>query len=170
MPADSLGSNAQEELYRSFSGRVAAYIASLLPSSPAIPDLTHDVFVKAFQSHSSYQGETRAIGGWLFAIARNTVTDHARRTTRTASEAPASIDRRREAARRDDHPDWGDYATIHELVDELPRAQREVVVLHYCAGLDTAEVAVAVDRSPDAVRHLEQRALTALRNRLGERP
>jgi RNA polymerase sigma factor (sigma-70 family) len=126
----------------------------------------HDVFVKALESGASFHGEPAALGAWLFVIARNTVADHVHRAGRTQADSPTTLERRVETNPSRDGPGWGDSCLLHELLDGLTPLQRQVIVLHYLGGLDAADVARALSRSPDAVRHLEHRALTSIRTRL----
>jgi RNA polymerase sigma-70 factor, ECF subfamily len=156
----------REQLYRKFSHPLARYVGFLLPGSPAVPDLVHDVFVKAFESAATFQGEPAALGAWLFVIARNTVADHRRRDGRTRAESPAVLECRRDAALLEEPLDWGDWGALHALLDGLTPVQRQVIVLHYRVDLEVAEVAEMLGRTPDAVRHLEHRALASLREGL----
>jgi len=63
-------------------------------------------------------------------------------------------------------PAWGDDIAVHAALDRLSALQRRVLVLRYRADLDTEEIARVLGKSADAVRHLEQRALIALRGDL----
>ncbi len=55
---------------------------------------------------------------------------------------------------------------VAEAVQALPKAQRQVVVLHYWRGYSLAEVARHCERSRSAVAGLLRRALNQLRNEL----
>lgn len=88
-----------------------------------------------------------------------------------------------------DHPDCGGWAVppqrwnispedkllerergrrIDQAVDALPEAQREVFELHDRQGWKTAEIAVAMDRTPNWVRVVLHRARMAIRQALDE--
>ena len=58
---------------------------------------------------------------------------------------------------------WGSSDRIHEAIGELSRMQQDVIRLRYEEEFDPAEVGAELGKSADAVRHLEQRALRALR-------
>ncbi len=121
-------------------------------------DVASQVWVDAARSLHRFQGDATDLRRWLFTIARRRMIDafrsRARRpedavgvpATRAVTEgADAAIDRR---------------AWAEDVLQQLPPAQAEVVMLRVVAGLDVAEVARIVDRSPGAVRVLCHRGLT----------
>ena len=59
---------------------------------------------------------------------------------------------------------------LRRLLDELPDAQAEVLVLHYIAGLTVEEIAGALATAVETVRSRLRLAKTALRQRLATDP
>jgi len=57
----------------------------------------------------------------------------------------------------------------HELLDRLPDAQREVLLLRVVAGLSAEQTAAAVGSTAGAVRLAQHRALARLRQLAVER-
>jgi RNA polymerase sigma factor (sigma-70 family) len=55
---------------------------------------------------------------------------------------------------------------LNAALAELPRRQREVVVLRYVGDFSEAQVASALGISPGAVKQHASRGLAALRNQL----
>jgi RNA polymerase sigma-70 factor (ECF subfamily) len=153
---------ARGDIYQRCFARVAGCIAGLVADARAVPDLTHDVFVKAFESAAGFQGAPAAFVPWLLVIARNTATDHGRRSCRTRLEEPEIVERRLEEA-PPATDEWGADAAIHALIAGLPAEQRRVLTLHYRGGLDPTDIGHVLGKSADAVRHLEHRALEAIR-------
>jgi RNA polymerase sigma-70 factor (ECF subfamily) len=160
------GPSARDTLYRRFHLRVLAYLAAFGVDRDSLWDLTHDVFVKAFEAGARFEGEPAAIVPWLLIIARNTAFDHLRATRTVRVEEPWAIERRVEQAAPADTQEWGQNAALHHAVGSLPRQQREVLVLHYREDRDATDIGRALGKSADAVRHIEQRALTTIRGRL----
>ena len=72
-------------LYDHYVGQVYAFVAVRLAGQEEAEDMTQTVFVRALRSLSSCR-EDAAFPGWLFAIARNSITD-AYRAGRTRPEA-----------------------------------------------------------------------------------
>jgi RNA polymerase sigma-70 factor (ECF subfamily) len=53
--------------------------------------------------------------------------------------------------------------SIAELVEQLPEAQRDAVILHYWQEIPLKQLAEILDKSPAAVAGLLQRGLATLR-------
>jgi RNA polymerase sigma-70 factor (ECF subfamily) len=157
---------ARAALYRDFHQRVLAYLSVLLADRDVLWDLTHDVFVKAYEAGSRFEGEPAAVAPWLLAIARNAAFDHLRAAQRVASEEPLAIDRRIDQETPHGGPEWGENSAVHHAVGSLPYHQREVLVLHYREDRDAADIGRALGKSADAVRHIERRALQTIRGQL----
>jgi RNA polymerase sigma-70 factor, ECF subfamily len=98
-------------------------------------------------------------GAWIAAIARNECKTRLRRSG--SIPLPLNVERLAEAAEP-----VGDEA-MSETLAELPRRQREAVVLRDVFGLSHAEIATALGVSGSAVNSLLTRGRGQLRARLG---
>jgi RNA polymerase sigma-70 factor (sigma-E family) len=97
-------------------------------------------------------------GGWVGRVTTNLALDLLRRRARRTSEpVPVSPDTAGVAAQR---------ADLVAALRELPRRQRDVVVLRYLADLPEAEVASALGCSAGTVKQHAHRGLAALRTSL----
>jgi DNA-directed RNA polymerase specialized sigma24 family protein len=95
-----------------------------------------------------------------------------RQSQRLTLETPDEMARHTESAGDMPAPDSLDWLEDHQLVawiEQLPLAQRQVIVLRYMLELKGNEIATVLDRSPEAVRQLHQRAMRFLRQRMGQR-
>jgi RNA polymerase sigma factor (sigma-70 family) len=158
---------ARDTLYRNFHLRVFGYLLVLVGDRHAVWDLTHDVFEKAFEAAARFDGESAALAPWLMVIARNTALDHIRATRRTNVEEPHLIERRCEREPPEARPEWGDDEAVHHAIAGLPAQQRNVLLMHYRYDRNAGEIGRALDKSADAVRHIEQRALATVRGQVG---
>jgi RNA polymerase sigma-70 factor (sigma-E family) len=126
-----------------------------------------DVVQDAFEQLHRRWGGLRRPGTGL-AYVRSSVLNGCRSVHRRARVA------RRHAARLAEPPAAGADATAGEHSDlmaallELPRRQREVLVLRYFADLDVAEVAATLRIGPSTVRSTTTRGLAALARALRE--
>ena len=153
-------------LYARYLDPVYRYCYRRLGSKEAAEDATSQVFAKALTSLPHYRHGSFA--GWLFAIAHNVVADGYRRAARRPQRPLDAV-----GDPPDDGPSPEELAlaaderrSVHALLAELPADQRRVIELRL-AGLTGAEIAAALQRSVPAVKMLQLRAMTRLRERLG---
>jgi RNA polymerase sigma-70 factor (ECF subfamily) len=147
-------------LYERYANQVYRFCYLKLGSREAAEDVVSETFLKAMASLGSYRGGVFA--GWLFRIAANSVTDAQRRRRPTAAldAADEVTDPAREpedtvVARSEVH-------ALRLALQRLPDDQRAMLELQL-ADLSTEEIADALGRSPNAVRHLRSRAQANLR-------
>ncbi|MCO5221408.1 MAG: sigma-70 family RNA polymerase sigma factor [Thermomicrobiales bacterium] len=147
-------------LYRRYVGPIYAFAYQRLGTRELAEDATSQVFVQALAALPGYRAGT--FRAWLYAIARNVVTDlHRARPVDSLDERMATAD---------PTPDEVFFALDREidlraLLARLTPEQRDVVELRL-AGLNGPEIAHALDRSPGAVRALQFRAYQQLRTML----
>ena len=131
-------------------------------------DLTSEVFIRMIRSLPNYRPQEVPFLAWLFQIARNLSIDYYRsagsvRTLPMEESLPAGNDDPTRAVDR--------RLTSQKLLEALRRLnddQRDVIVLRFVAGMPIAEVAEAMNRSEDAIKGLQRRALIVLRHILSE--
>lgn len=158
---------AFEELYRSFRGRLGAFVAARGVEDP--DDLVSEVFLGAFRSLSSFRGDETAFQAWMFRIARNKVTDWYRLQGRRPSTVsfPEGFD----AAGGDVVDDAEANLDRRELVrlfGTLSHDQAEVLLLRLVGDLTVRQVATVMGRSSGAIKAHQRRALARLRVLLAE--
>lgn len=154
-------------LYDHFAPRLRRYLRHQGSDGDHVEDQLQQVFVKMIEALPRYRHNGAPFGAWVFRVARNLVIDE-RRTRHTA--APIELAETRPASGVDPLT-----ATIHaeerdrvlREIEQLPADQHDVLVWRFLAELSPSETALVMDRSPEAVRALQHRALVALRGRLG---
>jgi RNA polymerase sigma-70 factor (ECF subfamily) len=127
-------------------------------------DLTAQIFVKAIERLDRYRPrEGATFRSWLFAIARNTVTDNWRRHRPTYDIEPVA------GALVDHEPGPEQHAIeqdelryLDQVLDALPETQRAIVELRL-AGLTTAEIMATLKMTEPAVKSAQHRAYRRLR-------
>lgn len=153
-------------LHEDLAGTVTGYLRRQGAAEP--DDLASETFLHVFRGIRAFEGHEQGFRSWVFTIAHRRLTDERRRRGR--QPAMTSMD---------EH-DWLDdlvgtepsQTATEEVADLLPYLevltdpQRDVILLRVIAGLSVEETAVAVDRSPDAVRQLQHRGLRAIEDRL----
>lgn len=157
---------AYGRLYDHFFPQVYRYCAFRAPAEVA-EDLVAEVFVKAWEKLHTYKVQKGIpFGAWLFRVARHTIID-AYRTSRTWEDLDESLPdpdsmnladgayRQKEIVR-----------VVRKALAGIPRRYRDVLVLHYIAGLPPEEVSRVLRLSQGATRILKFRALKKLEQEL----
>jgi RNA polymerase sigma-70 factor (ECF subfamily) len=144
-------------------------------------DLTQDTFVRALRKIDSLSQPER-FEAWLMRIAHRAVQNHyrsrGRRPEQVEIESVEHAQTRDRAlgvgASADAHDPYARLETalrldtLREALAGLSDAQREVLGLRFVAGLSFAETAEATGKSLHAVRKLQYRGLSLLRQRAAE--
>ena len=153
------------ELYENNFARIYAYVVRRVGNRTETEDLTSEVFHQALANLKRFEWRGIPFSAWLFRIAANLISDRWQRSGReqvaddpqqieSAQASPAEIE---EVERR---------ATLFRLVESLPSEQRRVVVLRFVEQKSIKGVAREIRKTEGAVKQLQFRALSSLRQRM----
>ena len=136
----------------------------------SVEDIVQNVFLSLHRSRHTYRAE-KAFSPWLFAVARNAVTDHIRaRGRRSAREIaldePGVPEPAVEAAPMYENELSPELA---QALAELPAKQREAVEAIHVEGLSVEEAAARAGVTRGALKVRAHRGYRALRQKLGGR-
>lgn len=149
------------------SWRALVRLAYLLVDDVALAeDVVQDAFLSLHARISTLR-DVEAARGYL----RTAVVNGARSTLRRRRTARAYLRsvRLEHDAPADHHLlDTERDSALHAALEQLPRRQREVVVLRYWAHLSEAEIAATLGIAPGTVKSTASRALHALGAAMGE--
>ena len=165
---------ALDELIREVRRAVLRYATAQRLSREDADDLAQDVCLAVVKIVPTWRETGRSMWGFVFAVARNKLTDGVRKQVRQAAFG--------KHVAVDDGPDGGaltvadndlgpeDRAVASDsarrmeaMLALLPATQREVLLLRTVVGLSGKETAEALGLSPGSVHVLQHRAVTRLR-------
>ena len=164
-------SQAYESLLRDILPALRGYAKRRLRDDASVEDVTQEVLLSLHRARHTYRAE-RPFEPWMWAIARNAVTDvHRARARRASRETPLPED--------DELHDLlagsesaGD-PERHELspalaaaLSKLPSPQRAAVMMIHGEGLSVVEAALRAGVSPGALKLRAHRGYRALRTML----
>jgi RNA polymerase sigma-70 factor (ECF subfamily) len=153
------------ELYERHSQAVFRFLYAHCDNRQDAEDLMEDVFLRVWHSLAAYREKGVPFIAFLFRIARNGLIDHYRRSKPlrqvTSIEDIPLIDRL---------PEPGEtmianleHQEVRMILEQLREDYRTVLVLRFLSELSPDETAHVMGRSVGAVRVLQHRALTAMR-------
>jgi len=153
-------------LYEEHMAYVFRYINYRVGNRNQAEDLTSVVFEKALAAFNRYDRRKSAPQTWLLSIARNTVTDHLRKSSKrktmpldnavgveSADPSPSEETERRE-----------EYQRLHLCLAALPHREQEIISLKFGGELNNRQIASMVGLSENNVGTILFRAIGKLRN------
>lgn len=155
-------------LYAAYRARVYRYIAYRVGDPALAEDLTADVFVAMVRHIDKYESRGRPFLAWLYAIAGNTCKMHYRRQNLAEFEPLPDELVDSQTGPEDIAHLRLTHARLMAAMPRLTENQRQVILLKFIEGFDNAEVAAILEKSEGAIRVLQHRALSALRQALVE--
>jgi len=154
-------------LYDRHFQQIYRFVYSRVREQTAAEDVTSEVFIKALKAMPRYQDTGRPFAAWLYQIAVNAIADRYR-TLRPSQPLEDFHDLsvggpaiEEQAAHRDE------IRRIWSIVEELPSQQRTALVLKFQEDMKIEDIAIAMGKSPGAVKLLIHRGVSRLREETG---
>ena len=165
-----------EELVRRYQRPIAAYVYRMVGDYDSALDLTQEVFIKVYNSLARYRSEFK-FSTWIYKIAHNAAIDHLRRYAVREQAVTSGFDtdhrdtpvesRRltpeQESERKERRSE------VEMVVEMLPRAYRELIVLRHSHDLSYDEIAEVTGLPLGTVKNRLFRAREAMRDLLIKR-
>jgi RNA polymerase sigma-70 factor (ECF subfamily) len=172
---------SDDELSAALAGDPSGFSAVYTVISPAVlgyfrargvddaEALTQDVFVDVLPKLARVTGGHSGLRTFIFSIAHARLVDHHRRAERTPylAEYDPRDDTRYAASAEDEA--LGSLGGIADSLSRLNDEQREVLILRIVADLSIEQVARIMDKTPGAIKQLQRRGLSALRELVTEK-
>ncbi|MBA4179446.1 MAG: hypothetical protein C0506_02560 [Anaerolinea sp.] len=143
---------------------VFAFVRYRLRGSEEAEDIATQVFEIAFSRADKFDYRGVPIEAWLIGIARNLVRDHVKKLGRRGytAELDETVDL--------SEPDTADAIDLRNDLTSAMRMltddQHDVIAHRFLRDRSVAETAVLMNRSEDAVKNLQRRALAAMQRAL----
>jgi RNA polymerase sigma-70 factor, ECF subfamily len=164
-----------EEWMRLYRGRVFRYILFATRDEDVAESLTQDCFLRAHTARSSFRGDC-AMSTWLMRIAVNLVRDHQRSMKLRFWKRAAMLDASEMSDRLPDMKSSTEHrliaqervATVWRAVETLSERQRSIFLLRFVEELELPEIAEAMQLNVNTVKSHLYRALSAVKQQVGE--
>jgi RNA polymerase sigma-70 factor (ECF subfamily) len=155
---------AVEDLIRGFHGHLFSFLRLLRIPEGELEDVAQDVVIRMYRSLGDYDPGLPFLP-FLRGVARHAAADYWRgrhREERRKSVFLEFVESRAAEEAGDPHLNL-QKDRLQQCMDRLPPKQREIVVLRYARGLDSAGIAREVRQSAVAVRQALSRIRRTLR-------
>lgn len=151
-------------LYDHYQPKIYRFVLIKVGRREEAEDLTHQVFLNAWQKISNYKDLGFPFSSWLYRIARNQVIDHYRTRKQEVSleevDAEISTDFGLNEKNIDDKRQL---EKVMEALRGLREDYQEILIMRFVEDLSVKETAAAVEKSEGAVKLMQHRAVKELK-------
>ena len=164
--AKNLDSDALTAIYDCYSARLYAYSMHLLGDPQLAEECVAETFSRFLNSILQGHGPKDYLRAYLYRIAHNWITDYFRKqpssTVELKEDVPCHEQSNPQQSLERNHQQECMRSALRKLTDD----QRQVIVLRFLEGWESAEVAAALNKPLGAVKALQLRAIKALKKNL----
>ena len=143
---------------------VFAFVRYRLRGAEEAEDIASQVFEIAYSRADKFDYRGIPIEGWLIGIARNLVRDHFKKLGRRGYTE--ELDETVELSEPDSAGAIDLRNDLTSAMRALTEDQQEVIAHRFLRDRSVAETAILMNRSEDAVKNLQRRALAAMQRAL----
>ena len=163
-------SSAFGALYDHYQPMIYRFVAVKVGRREEAEDVTHQVFMSAWQNIASYEHRGHPFSSWLYQIARNQVIDFYRAKK---NEMPLdAVDPELfavTAAAEFEIPTKLAMENIRRALGTLKADYQDVVIMRFIEDLSLKETAEALEKSEGAIKLMQHRAIKELKQILKEK-
>ena len=164
------------ELVEAYRDRLINIFSHLVGGQDAAEDLAQEVFLRVYRARETYR-PTAKFSTWMFRIANN-LAHNARRTLSRRKEVVITPDDSGPLGPRPAEQLLADQSAllpsrqfvtremreqVRDAIESLNERQRMAVLLHKFEGMSYADIGLAMDLTPQAVKSLLSRARERLK-------
>ncbi|OGL70379.1 hypothetical protein A3C17_04265 [Candidatus Uhrbacteria bacterium RIFCSPHIGHO2_02_FULL_53_13] len=159
--------HAFAEIYDAYADRITRFVRIKVGSMEDAQEIQSDVFERAWKSLCEQR--VRHLSAYLYTVARRAVADHYRMLSREVQTADLA-----DAAQVPDDSTMesivmrSDLQVVEIALDHLYEDYRELIVMRFMDGLSIAEIAEALQKTPNNVRVTLHRAVGSLKRVIDE--
>ena len=145
-------------LYDQYLPAIYRFILFKTGDKAATEDLSHQVFLNAWQNIEDYQSRGFPFSSWLYRIAHNAIVDYFRTEKKNLSleiikEIPVSVNLENKIDQ------VSELNLIKEALKELPSEQQTILIMKFVEDFTNKEIAAVLGKSEVAVRVSQYRSL-----------
>jgi RNA polymerase sigma-70 factor, ECF subfamily len=166
-----------DQLVHVYRARLLRFVAFSIGDQDLAESIVQDCFMKAYNARASFRGECN-VQTWLNRIAMNMIRDHLRTqkfrfwrsfrktaldVAEIASTMPSGANTPEKTLLMQERA-----AQVAKALAEISLNQRTIFLMRFQEGMELQEIALATDISVNTVKTHLQRAVKAVREKIGE--
>jgi RNA polymerase sigma-70 factor (ECF subfamily) len=159
-------SSAFGKLYDYYQPMIYRFVLIKVGRREEAEDITHQVFLRAWQSIRTYSHRGNPFGSWLYRIARNQVIDRYRSRKDDVSLEMIDADTLSFQTKQPDVSTRIDMERVIAAVHRLKPDYQDVIVLRFVEDLSISETAEIMHKTEGAIKLIQHRAIEELKKEL----
>jgi len=159
-------SSAFGKLYDHYQPMIYRFVLVKVGRREEAEDITHQVFLQAWQNIRTYRHRGYPFGSWLYRIARNQVIDHYRSRKDDVSLEAADLE---DVSRQVSQPDVSlrmDMERVMAAIYYLKPEYQDAIIFRFIEDLSIRETADAMHKTEGAVKLIQHRAIEELKKKI----
>jgi RNA polymerase sigma-70 factor (ECF subfamily) len=156
----AIAGEGEEQAWQQIRQALRKFVLKRIGNPADADDIVHQALTKALVKLPQLRDEDRLVP-WLYAIARNAITDHYRNSAKAVTNAVDELPEVAEDAEGDEEPCL--HTCLDPLLDQLDAGYREALILADRDGMRQEEVAQRLGVSLSGAKSRVQRARRQLR-------
>jgi RNA polymerase sigma-70 factor (ECF subfamily) len=167
--AQSGETEAFGKLYDTYVSKIYRFILLKVTRRADAEDLTHHVFLSAWQNIRSYRFQGNPFSSWLYKIAHNAVIDFYRTQKPHVDIELVSEDSFSHLPDLEQELDRGaELIQVRHALTQLKQEDQSVLIMKFIDDLSNKEIAETLQKTEGAVRVMQHRALKQLKKIIDE--
>jgi len=152
-------------LYDHYLPKIYRFIFLKVSSAAEAEDLTHEVFLSAWQNLHRYRYEGFPFSSWLYQIAKNATIDFYRTSKKHIQIENVNEELIKINATYPEKLDTTlELEKLKKIITLLKPDYQDVLIMKFVDDLSHEEIAAALNKSEGAVRLIQHRALKELKS------
>lgn len=161
-------SSAFGKLYDHYQPMIYRFVIVKVGRREEAEDITHQVFLQAWQNIRAYRHRGHPFGSWLYRIARNQVIDYYRSHKDDVSLEVADIEGEANHAHQPDASLQMDMERVMKAIRDLKPEYQDAIIFRFVEDLSIKETADAMHKTEGAIKLIQHRAIEELKKRIHE--
>ena len=158
-------SSAFGSLYDHYQPMIYRFVAVKVGRREEAEDITHQVFMNAWQNIKRYEHRGHPFSSWLYRIARNQIVDHYRSHKETVSLESSGVEEIAVLPQSitSDITSKLELERVFRAIHQLKPDYQDVIIMRFVEDLSIRETAQAMKKTEGAVKLMQHRAMAELR-------
>lgn len=158
------------QLYDHYAQGVFRFVYYRVGSRQLAEDITSETFARGLRSIQRFNWQGKDFGAWLTTIARNLIADHFKSSRSRLEVVTEVLPEGKVAAASPEQEVLSLISNelLYDAVNQLPKEQRDCVLMRFIQGLSIAQTAAALGRSEGAIKQLQLRGIRGLSKLVSE--